>query len=683
MWKRLMLVFLCGAMGVGAWASVVAPAEVSLTQPDGTSYPARPRGDEYGDWVETLDGYTVVQSASSVWVYAVEGPDGSLAASSHAVGSLSPDALGRLARHLRPPADPAVRELRVPRRLPRSDGKAIVHSQPLLTILVSFTDTSFLYSASSFQSLVYGAAGSVKAFYLENSYGNFTIVPATESEGVANDGVVAVNVGYVHPDFGNNWGPATYQLVADAIAAADPYVNYAAYDADTNGAVHEHELSILLLVAGYEKGYRGALSKTPNVWAHKYFITPVTHDGVTLSPYAMAGERHGETGYPDHQSTIGVPAHELGHLMLGLPDLYDTDGSSEGIGEWGAMSSGNWNYTGTYQGDCPAHFSAWCKVTVGMVDPVDVDTSATGVLVQPTSSQASVKRLWIDPYRYPKGEYFLVENRQLSGYDGGLPGAGLLIWHIDPAVSNNTNEAHKLVDLEEADGLNDLDSLTNRGDTGDPYPGSTANTTFDDSSTPDSTDYGGNSTGIVVTNVSTASLPAITADFTPRTGGVGDWIGYDENGVTHGLGYGQPTAWTALRVTNTTTMNTLDGFQVYVNDVSASIDFALYDSIPGGNLGTLLHSESGFAAVAGWNRFLLAAPQSFPQAGDRVIVLKIANNSWGWPAAYDGTGTPSGRCYISNTGTGTFFDMSGFGDLNQHALLSLGGSEGEGEGEGE
>ena len=40
---------------------------------------------------------------------------------------------------------------------------------------------------------------------------------------------------------------------------------------------------------------------------------------------------------------IGTFSHEMGHA-LGLPDLYDTyspDGSSEGLGEWDLMGSGN------------------------------------------------------------------------------------------------------------------------------------------------------------------------------------------------------------------------------------------------------------------------------------------------------------------------------------------------------
>ena len=35
---------------------------------------------------------------------------------------------------------------------------------------------------------------------------------------------------------------------------------------------------------------------------------------------------------------IGVCAHELGHLLFGFPDLYDTDDTSEGIGNWCLMA---------------------------------------------------------------------------------------------------------------------------------------------------------------------------------------------------------------------------------------------------------------------------------------------------------------------------------------------------------
>ena len=50
---------------------------------------------------------------------------------------------------------------------------------------------------------------------------------------------------------------------------------------------------------------------------------------------------------------------------------------------------------------------------------------------------------------------------QKTGFDAALPGEGLLIWHIDESIGNNDDYLHKLVDLEEADGLNHLDNIWN------------------------------------------------------------------------------------------------------------------------------------------------------------------------------------------------------------------------------
>ena len=60
-----------------------------------------------------------------------------------------------------------------------------------------------------------------------------------------------------------------------------------------------------------------------------------------------------------------IVLHEFGHA-LGLPDLYDTDYSSSGIGNWGVMSGGSWGGNGSSPW-YPVHFSAWCKTTLGWV----------------------------------------------------------------------------------------------------------------------------------------------------------------------------------------------------------------------------------------------------------------------------------------------------------------------------
>jgi len=67
-------------------------------------------------------------------------------------------------------------------------------------------------------------------------------------------------------------------------------------------------------------------------------------------------------------------------------------------------------------------------------------------------------------------------------------GGGLLIWHVDSQqvvnhgfrVDNTVNSGSiHGVRLEEADGLAQLMGGTNRGDAGDPYPGTANNTVFD------------------------------------------------------------------------------------------------------------------------------------------------------------------------------------------------------------
>lgn len=657
-----------------AWAVPAAPIDVTLTQPDGTPIVARPRGDEYVSWLETTDGYTIVQSGTT-WYYATVNANNTIVPTNIAVGQAGKSSLSGLRPHMHPSVDPRHYEKRFPRKLAAkgTGAKGLSVTQPVLTIMVSFTDIGFTYSEASFQALMYSASNSVKSFYADTSYNGFTIAPATESYGTANDGLVNVSLGYAHPNFGSTYGAARNQLVADAFAAADSYINYASYDTNGNGSISAQELSIILVIAGYENSYGGSSSLTPRIWAHMSGISNQLLDGVNLSPFAMFGERHATSVGNSHQATIGIMCHELGHLMLGLPDLYDRDLTSEGVGTWCLMAYGSWNVTGTWIGDSPSLLSAWCKAITGISDPVDISTTSSGVSILRASDNDSIKRLWIDPYKNEDygSQYFLVENRQMSGFDAGLPGSGLAIWHIDSSVSTqNDNESHKLVDLEEADGLTSMDTGANQGDAGDPYPGTSANTAFNDGSTPNSRDYSGAPTNIGVTGISTASLPTITADMTPGNIVPGDSLGYDEYGVTgQRVGYASAIVWTAISFTNTTGMDRIDGFDIYCSK-ACTIDFYLYTSIAGGNLSGLLHSQTEFAATAGFNRLLLTTPQSFPAASTRVMVLKINMPTESYPANYDGTGTFSGNCYFDDNGSGTFFLLNAYGDLNQRLLLS-------------
>ncbi|MCK4657492.1 MAG: hypothetical protein KAT85_10685, partial [candidate division Zixibacteria bacterium] len=104
--------------------------------------------------------------------------------------------------------------------------------------------------------------------------------------------------------------------------------------------------------------------------------------------------------------------------------------------------------------------------------------------------------------------YFLVLNRQKTGFDTHLPGEGLLIYHVDETVPNNNNENHYLVGLEQADGLFQLelhpedDPNSSSGDTGDPFPGWTDNREFSSRTNPGSRGYTGIETQVAVWDIS-------------------------------------------------------------------------------------------------------------------------------------------------------------------------------------
>jgi len=217
--------------------------------------------------------------------------------------------------------------------------------------------------------------------------------------------------------------------------------------------------------------------------------TPVKRKKTSISKFlTVAGEKA--------TATIGTPCHELGHLLFALPDLYDNDNQDNaGIGEWGLMGSGG--YLGG--ASCPCHLSAWSKMQLGWVEVEEI-SDARDLVIEPVETSRKIYRM----YRYgdrKSKEYFLIENRQKIGFDAKLPGAGLLIWHVDDSVANNRNDQHPKVRLMQADGKNDLvtGNNGNRGDATDPYPSAAKSLTF--SSRPKALSYFNDDSGVRVKNI--------------------------------------------------------------------------------------------------------------------------------------------------------------------------------------
>jgi M6 family metalloprotease-like protein len=374
-----------------------------------------------------------------------------------------------------------------------------------LVVLVDFSDRASLTPAVSFSTLMFGTqSGSLNHFIQQITYSNLSLVTANLPGDVGWTRLPHPYSYYVNGQNGMGTYPRNSQgMVEDAVNLLNPSVDFSIYDNDGDGYVD----ALFVVHAGPGAELTG---NSNDIWSHAWGVpSPISVDGVSVSSYSTEPEYWQVSG----DMTCGVYAHEMGHAAFGLPDLYDYGYDSEGVGRWSLMAGGSWNGT---LGSSPAHPDAWCKIQMGVVTPTTLTNNQNGVSFPAVETSPTVYRLGD-----PGTQYFLVENRQQTGYDTGLPGNGLLIWHIDEAVYGNNNQwypghttsGHYMVALEQADGLWQMEHDLNRGNSGDPYPGSTNNLHFTDTSTPNSKNYASAATGVSVRNIS-PSRATMTADLT-------------------------------------------------------------------------------------------------------------------------------------------------------------------------
>lgn len=388
---------------------------------------------------------------------------------------------------------------------------AIPGNFKILTVLVDFSDNTASANAGDFDTLIYvDINGTVNNYFKEISYGTLSI----------NSPIWPSYLGWVRaprPYFyyvNNNYGMGSYpnnsqKLVEDIVDAIDASVDFSQFDNDGDTFVD----GLIITHSGSGAEYTG---NSADIWSHKWQIPARLKDGVYVSAYTINPEYWNSAG----DITLGVYCHELGHIF-GLPDLYDTDNSSYGIDAWSLMATGAWNGP-LYRGSSPAHPDAWSRIFLGFVLPVVPSNNQNNVSFAEVEMNPSIYKLMIDGPSL--NEYFLVENRQLKGYDTFLPGDGLLIWHIDDNKPGNTDEwwpgsgntSHYKVALVQADNLWELERKSGYADNTDPYPGRMVNRNFSSSTSPNSNSYSGTGTSVSVVNISNSGA-TMTADITVGT----------------------------------------------------------------------------------------------------------------------------------------------------------------------
>jgi len=455
-----------------------SPHDILEYQPDGTPVELNIRGGPTFHWLEDKAGFTVVQDRGQ-FVYARLDSRGRLAPTALLVGKANPAAQGLAPGTL--PAPQVIEQLRQERQFDTPAATSPAAVAPFgdiknVVILMRFANHvgRTVPSSADFNTIfnavggnpVLAPTGSVRDYYLENSYGvmqlNSTIygwVTLPETEQYYSNGTSGLS-------------SRIHEAITTALNLADPLINFSQFDGDGDGFVD----SIAFVHSGYGAEWGGTdvdgTNYTNRIWSHRWVIpTWTSAESVSVNNYHINPGLWSTSG--SEPGRIGVIAHETGHFF-GLPDLYDTNDGGIGIGAWGLMGY-SWGFDDSQRH--PPHFSAWSKIQLGWVTPTLLGASGDYTINQ-SGNNPEVYKITAG---FPKDEYLLIENRQPYGFESIMPQGGLAIWHIDETKPNNSEEGfpgqpgwpannrHYKVALLQADGLFDLERGNNVGDSGDLY----------------------------------------------------------------------------------------------------------------------------------------------------------------------------------------------------------------------
>lgn len=346
-------------------------------------------------------------------------------------------------------------------------------SQKAIVVLVEFQDLKFnaSYDAHDYFSRMlnednfadYGATGCAAQFFRENSNGAFT--PEFDVFGPI---TLSNNMSYYGGNdwWGNDLHPA--DMVKEACEQLDATVDFSEYDRDNDGIVD----NIFVFYAGRGEASGGAAN---TVWPHSWNMVSAGYenlyfDGVRIHTYGCSNEWEGSR--PDG---VGTFVHEFSHVM-GLPDLYATDYTTAFTpGAYSALDYGPYNNDGM----TPPNYGAFERYALGWMKPNEIKGPLSATLRPVTSNMAGIIHTSKDT------EFFLLENRQKTGWDAYIPGHGMLIWHVDYDASVwtrntvNNSASHQYVDIEEADG-----TQSEYSQDGDTFPGTGNKTSFTATTTP-------------------------------------------------------------------------------------------------------------------------------------------------------------------------------------------------------
>ncbi len=513
------------ALAAFAATAMAVPAlhrPMTFTQPDGSQITVMLRGDERAHCYLSEDGYLLVNDNDALY-YGNVASDGRIVRSDLLAKrpDLRTDAdrqflanvdmagvevtmrkMSKASKFAERAAIPQVQRQSAPAKADGSNpsyGKGLfpgnhfpaTGKQKGLVVLVQYKDTKFtlndpydyfsrLLNEKGFSD--YKGTGSARDFFIDNSNGQF--LPDFDVYGPI---TLSQNRSYYGGNDYRGDDKAPEKMAIEACQQLDATVDFSQYDRDGDGLIDN---VYVFYAGGGEASGGGANSVWPHSWDVRYAGgKPYVFDGVQLANYACSNE-----WFSSGPDGIGTFVHEFSHVM-GLPDIYATDYTGAFTpGTWCVMDQGPYNNnsrTPPAYGAFERNALGWCKPTV--LTSEGASYSLGHIL--------DTNEAYLIPTTDPN-EFFLLENRQRSGWDSYIPGHGMLVWHIDydEEVWNlneaNNDPSHQYIDIEEADGTQSESSRA-----GDAFPGTSGVTAFNGNTRPGMVTWAGTRLNVPIADI--------------------------------------------------------------------------------------------------------------------------------------------------------------------------------------